>query len=890
MASSNRGTNEFPEEDILADADVDVEEGEGDDLMDNMDADNAEDRELDQYDPDMLDDTEQGTITVEQRRAAEKEMAERDGRRGGSRRRLRSDPGTPGFPQSSSGMSDAASSPGSANRTRAKRRRTADGAGGDDPNPSEQDEDLNEDDEDVPESYYDLTHEKLEETLDKGEGVDKRLEGKIKKCFQQFLLKFVPEGAKEPKYPDMLRKMAEEDQRHLDVHFGHIQQWSAQLSLWIAEHPHEILPVLNETLMYEAARKFETYRNLEESDENELRVAIHSFYVREQIRELNTRHLNKLVSVTGVVTKRSKVFNEVKRLYLRCAKCNFPSGPFDVAVDKKLQPGACVECQSKGPWRVDRQSTLYRNHQKVTIQESPGAVEPGKMPRSKDVILSGDLVDSVRPGDELHLTGMYSCLYDATMNARTCFPVFKTQIDAVHVHRRGDVKLIEITEDRQQQIIELSKDPNIRERFIASMAPSIYGMKHVKTAIATSMMGGQAKVTAGKHRIRGDINALIVGDPGLAKSQFLKYVEQTFPRAVYTTGKGASAVGLTAAVTRDEHGDFCLEGGAMVLADDGMCLIDEFDKMNDNDRTSLHEAMEQQSISISKAGIVATLKARCAVVAVANPTEGRYDSQRTFAQNVNLTDPILSRFDMLCVLRDESDPVQDERLADHVVCSHIRSHADATADDKKIQPKLTLQQDYVQPIDQDLLKYYIIYARQHVHPSVAGVDMDKIANFYKDIRAEAFRSGGAPMTARHVDSLVRIAEANARMELRHHVTAKDVDNAIHVMLESFIQSQKNQVAEELRKRFKRYITQAVPLYDQFVGLLERLFREKMDSMRAARPGGDAPELSEVAVDLADFVHQIELHDLDINEAHGFMGGDRFSKGYKIVGEQIARNL
>lgn len=510
------------------------------------------------------------------------------------------------------------------------------------------------------------------------------------------------------------------------------------------------------------------------------------------------------------------------------------------------------------------------------------------MPRSKDVVLSGDMVDTIRPGDELQLTAVYKCLYDASTNARTCFPVFKTELEAVHVHRRGDVKLMEITEDKQQQILELSKDPNIRERFIASMAPSIYGMKHVKTAIATSMMGGQPKVTAGKHRIRGDINCLIVGDPGLAKSQFLKYIEQTFPRAVYTTGKGASAVGLTAAVMKDEHGDFCLEGGAMVLADDGMCLIDEFDKMNDNDRTSLHEAMEQQTISISKAGIVATLKARCAVVAVANPTEGRYDPQRTFAQNVNLTDPILSRFDMLCVLRDESDAVQDERLAEHVVCSHIRSHPEATAEDKALRPKLEQSVEHVEPIDQDLLKYYIIYARKHVHPSVAGVDMEKVANFYRDIRGEAFRSGGAPMTARHVDSLMRISEANARMELRQHVTSKDIDNAIGVMLESFIQSQKHQVAEELRKQFKRYILQATPVFDQFIGLLERLFRERMEQMRIAR--GESPELADVWVDMSELVGQMEANDVDIMEANSFMRSQRFQKNYRIQGEQIFRAL
>merc|ERR1711879_925476 len=196
------------------------------------------------------------------------------------------------------------------------------------------------------------------------------------------------------------------------------------------------------------------------------------------------------------------------------------------------------------------------------------------------------------------------------------------------------------------------------------MAPSIYGMKHVKTAIALSLMSGQPKIAAGKHRIRGDINTLIVGDPGLAKSQFLKYVEQTFPRAVYTTGKGASAVGLTAAVARNEFGDFCLEGGAMVKADDGMCLIDEFDKMNDQDRTSIHEAMEQQSISISKAGIVTRLQARCAVIAAANPIRGRYDGSLTFLENVDLTDPILSRFDILAVVRDVVDTRRDEAIAD----------------------------------------------------------------------------------------------------------------------------------------------------------------------------------------------------------------------------------
>ena len=208
-----------------------------------------------------------------------------------------------------------------------------------------------------------------------------------------------------------------------------------------------------------------------------------------------------------------------------------------------------------------------------------------------------------------------------------------------------------------------------------SIAPSIYGYPFIKKALALAMFGGEAKDVGGKHRIRGDINVLLLGDPGTAKSQFLKYVEQVFHRVVYTTGKGASAVGLTAGVHKDPiSGEWVLEGGALVLADKGICLIDEFDKMNDADRTSIHEAMEQQSISISKAGIVTSLQARCSVIAAANPIGGVYKPSLNFNDNVDLTDPILSRFDILTVVRDEADDLKDDTLATFVINSHMKNH------------------------------------------------------------------------------------------------------------------------------------------------------------------------------------------------------------------------
>jgi len=274
------------------------------------------------------------------------------------------------------------------------------------------------------------------------------------------------------------------------------------------------------------------------------------------------------------------------------------------------------------------------------------------------------------------VTGIYRNNFDASLNSKNGFPVFSTVLEANHINKKEDLfAAFRLTEEDERMIRNLSKDERISKRIIKSIAPSIYGHEDIKTAIALSLFSGVPKDINRKHRIRGDINILLLGDPGTAKSQFLKYVEKTAHRAVFTTGQGASAVGLTASVRKDPiTREWTLEGGALVLADKGVCLIDEFDKMNDADRTSIHEAMEQQSISISKAGIVTTLQARCAIVAAANPVRGRYNPTIPFQQNVDLTEPILSRFDVLCVVKDAVDPVQDELLARFVVGSHLRSH------------------------------------------------------------------------------------------------------------------------------------------------------------------------------------------------------------------------
>lgn len=331
----------------------------------------------------------------------------------------------------------------------------------------------------------------------------------------------------------------------------------------------------------------------------------------------------------------------------------------------------------------------------MTLQESPGSVPAGRLPRHREVILLWDLIDSAKPGEEVEVTGVYRNNFDTSLNIKNGFPVFSTILEANHILKKEDLySSFRLTEEDEKHIRALARDQRIGKRIIKSIAPSIYGHEDIKTALALSLFGGVTKNINNKHRIRGDINVLMLGDPGTAKSQFLKYVEKTAPRAVFATGQGASAVGLTASVRKDPvTQEWTLEGGALVLADKGVCLIDEFDKMNDADRTSIHEAMEQQSISISKAGIVTTLQARCAIVAAANPIRGRYNPTIPFSQNVELTEPILSRFDVLCVVKDAADPVLDEMLARFVVGSHTRSHPDFVPEQDEMHVTTSLDKD-----------------------------------------------------------------------------------------------------------------------------------------------------------------------------------------------------
>jgi DNA replication licensing factor MCM2 len=487
-------------------------------------------------------------------------------------------------------------------------------------------------------------------------------------------------------------------------------------------------------------------------------VRVSDLPVQYTLRQLRQSHLNALVRVSGVVTRRTGVFPQLQMVRFTCKKCGVTLGPFaQESTSSEVKLTFCSNCQSRGPFELNSERTVYRNYQKLTLQESPGTVPAGRLPRHREVVLLADLIDKAKPGEEVDITAIYRNNYSGQLNNKNGFPVFATMLEANNIIKTHDqLAGFRLTEQDEREIRDLSKRSNVIDMIIDSMAPSIYGHRDIKTAVALSLFGGVSKEAQGKMKIRGDINVLLLGDPGTAKSQVLKYVESTAHRAVFATGQGASAVGLTASVRRDPlTSEWTLEGGALVLADRGTCLIDEFDKMNDQDRTSIHEAMEQQTISISKAGIVTTLQARCAIVAAANPIGGRYNSTIPFSQNVELTEPILSRFDILCVVRDTVDPSEDERLANFVVNSHGNAHPTVQQAEKEAAAK---EKDNNQgkekekksekegAISQELLRKYILFAREKCRPKLYQIDEDKVARLFSDMRRESLATGAYPIT------------------------------------------------------------------------------------------------------------------------------------------------
>ncbi|SSD59566.1 related to DNA replication licensing factor MCM3 [Saccharomycodes ludwigii] len=562
-------------------------------------------------------------------------------------------------------------------------------------------------------------------------------------------------------------------------------------------------------------------------------------------RTLNAYYLNKLISIQGIITKTSLIrpkltksvhyAPEASRFYYRNYKDSTSSLTTQISsavTGYSTAPIYPTEDDEGNKLITEYGWSEYNDHQRLTIQEMPELSPPGQLPRHCEIIVDNDLVDTCKPGDRVCIIGVYKSTGGGGLQDKkglvglTGFQTFILANTVYQLHARSTgVSSVEILNDIDiQNIVKMGKRKDIFALLSQSLAPSIYGHDMIKKAVLLMLLGGVEKNLPNGSHLRGDINILMVGDPSTAKSQILRFVLNTAPLAIATTGRGSSGVGLTAAVTTDkETGERKLEAGAMVLADRGIVCIDEFDKMNEVDRVAIHEVMEQQTVTIAKAGIHTTLNARCSVIAAANPIMGQYNINRDPHHNIALPDSLLSRFDLLFVVTDDINDIRDRHISEHVLRTHryippgylegepVREHLNLTlalgdsqvdgGDDsnededvedgkifEKFNPllhagaKLAINKgdhngsDIPLIVTIKFLRKYIQYAKERVVPQLSQEATDVIVKTYSDLRNDingTSNTKGLPITARTLETLIRLSSAHAKVRLSKTVEKRD---------------------------------------------------------------------------------------------------------------------
>ncbi|KAF7548312.1 hypothetical protein G7Z17_g7154 [Cylindrodendrum hubeiense] len=570
-------------------------------------------------------------------------------------------------------------------------------------------------------------------------------------------------------------------------------------------------------------------------------------------RTLSSHLLNYMVSIEGIVTRTSLIRPKVvKSVHYNEKKDKFHFREYQ---DQTMTNGVTTssvyprEDDEGNPLTTEYGFCTYRDHQTISIQEMPERAPAGQLPRGVDVILDDDLVDRVKPGDRVQLVGIYRTLGNRNTNHNSA--LFKTMILANNVvllssKSGGGIATATITDTDIRNINKVAKKKNLLDLLSQSLAPSIYGHAYVKKAILLMLLGGMEKNLENGTHLRGDINILMVGDPSTAKSQLLRFVLNTAPLAIATTGRGSSGVGLTAAVTSDkETGERRLEAGAMVMADRGVVCIDEFDKMSDIDRVAIHEVMEQQTVTIAKAGIHTSLNARCSVIAAANPIYGQYDPHKDPHKNIALPDSLLSRFDLLFVVTDDIEDTRDRHVSEHVLRMH-RYRQPGTEEGAPVREQgsqslgvaISNQTDSQGPTDVyekydamlhsgvtvtsgrgsnkkpeilsiPFMKKYIQYSKMRIKPVLTQEASDRIAEIYVGLRNDEMEGNQrrtSPLTVRTLETIIRLATAHAKSRLSSRVEERDAIAAEGILRFALF---KEVVEDESRK--KRRKTQPVDL-------------------------------------------------------------------------------
>ncbi|TLX95600.1 MAG: minichromosome maintenance protein MCM [Thaumarchaeota archaeon] len=531
--------------------------------------------------------------------------------------------------------------------------------------------------------------------------------------------------------------------------------------------PDEMLTAFSTAITEILKQRFPKYA---EKIQHDIRVRISNYPVQRSLRSINAEIIGKMTSVSGMVVRSSEIKPLAKELVYIC-----PEGHRTRRIQEKgldfNQPSKCGDDKcTLGDLELSPEESRFIDFQMVRLQELPEDLPPGQLPHYVDVTVLQDLVDNARPGDRVILTGIVRIEQEHIPSMRGKSAIYRLRIQGNNIEFLGgkgtktsrSTEREEISPDEEKIIKSLAKNADIYDRLVASFAPHIHGHDIIKESILLLIVGSTQKLLSDGAKIRGDINIFLVGDPGTAKSEMLKFCSRIAPRGLYTSGRGSTAAGLTAAVVRDKIGIMMLEAGAVVLGDQGLVCIDEFDKMKPEDRSALHEVMEQQSVSIAKGGIVATLNARTSILAAANPMYGKYDPFKNITENVNLPVPLLTRFDLIFVVRDIPSKERDNRIARHILNLHRTSGTDIKS-----------------LIDVDILTKYLSYAKRS-EPNLTQEAEEKILEYYMKMR-NVESEGMITVTPRQLEGLVRLATARARLLMKTQVDAEDAERAIFLI-------------------------------------------------------------------------------------------------------------
>ncbi len=554
------------------------------------------------------------------------------------------------------------------------------------------------------------------------------------------------------------------DKRSLAVDFKDIIKFDPELAEALIEQPDSVLEAAVESL--------EGKMGDVQLDGNNVHVRVFGQNVNApMVQDVGSAYISKLVMLDGLIVKRSEINPKVQ---VGSYKCTFCGATYKIRAGRDEVPDICLSCKRRSLKQVAEESQFI-NLQKIAIQDPLEKLRGSAPTWQLEVWIEDDLVNTVIPGDRIEITGILRIRPRRNQRGKLEKDVYTMFVDTVSiVPKQKEFAELQITADEERLIKEMGKDPHIFEKIYKSIAPAIYGYNEIKQGVALQLFGGtMGKTLVDGGLIRSDMHILLIGDPGSAKTRILSSVARLVPKGIYVSGKSVTGGGMTAVAERDDfsEGGWTLKGGALVLGSGGTVCIDEFDKITDDDKAALHEALESQTISVAKAGIIATFNARTAVLAAANPKYGRFDPNSYPADQFNIPPTLLSRFDLIFPIKDIMDEELDKSIARHILLQHEAAGA-----------RMSEIQEYEQvekpPIESEILRKYIAYARKSINPRISQEAAARIQDYYIELRKLGAKQGVTPITPRQIEGLIRMAEASAKARLSGVVEVPDAENAI----------------------------------------------------------------------------------------------------------------